>query len=76
MLSASLATTPRLRVISRDTVFKAPPLLLGSGPASARDIAGDGRYLGLVTNRNDRQLVVVPHWLPELNKRMADGNTR
>lgn len=75
-LSASLVTTPRLRVVSRDTVFKAPPVLVGSGPASPRDIAGDGRYLGLVANRNDRQLVVVPHWLPEFKKRMADGNTR
>ena len=73
-LAATIATTPRLRVVSRDTVFKTAPLLAGSGPATLRDIAHDGRYLGLVVNRNDRQLVVVPNWLPELKKRMAGGN--
>ena len=73
-LAATLATTPRLRVASRDTVFKTSPLLPGSGPAAMRDIARDGRYLGLVVNRNDRQLVVVPNWLPELRKRMAGSN--
>jgi dipeptidyl aminopeptidase/acylaminoacyl peptidase len=74
-LSAALATAPRLRVVSRDTVFKTPPLLPGSGPAQLRDIARDGRYLGMVVNRNDRQLVVVPNWLPELRKRMAGSNS-
>jgi len=73
-LAATLATTPRLRVASRDTVFKTTPLLPGSGPAGLRDIARDGRFLGLVVNRNDRQLVVVPNWLPELKKRMAGSN--
>jgi Tol biopolymer transport system component len=76
ILSATIATTPRLRVVSRDTVFKTTPLLPGSGPAGLRDIARDGRYLGLVVNRNDRQLVIVPNWLPELKKRMAGGNAR
>src|SRR4029078_5584315 len=64
-LEATLATTPRLHVASRDTVFKTAPLLPGSGPAGLREIARDGRFLGLVVNRNDRQLVVVPNWLPE-----------
>jgi Tol biopolymer transport system component len=72
-IAATLAATPRLRVVSRDTVFRAAPVLPGSGPAVLRDIARDGRFLGLVVNRNDRQLVVVPNWLPELKKRMA-GN--
>ena len=71
LLSATLAMTPRLRVVSRDTVFKVAPELPGSGPASAQDIARDGRFLGLVTNRNDYQLVIVPNWLPELKKRLA-----
>ena len=70
-LSATLATTPRLRVVSRDTVFRTPPMLPGSGPASVQDLARDGRFLGLVTNRNDYQLVIVPNWLPELRKRLA-----
>jgi len=71
LLSATLATTPRLRVVSRDTVFKTAPVLSGSGPAAVEDIARDGRFLGLVTNRNDYQLVIVPNWLPELKKRLG-----
>ena len=71
LLSATIATTPRLRVMSRDTVFKAAPELPGSGPAFPQDLARDGRFLGLVTNRNDYQLVIVPNWLPELRKRVA-----
>jgi Tol biopolymer transport system component len=72
LLSATLATAPRLRVVSRDTVFRTAPLLPGSGPARAQDLAHDGRFLGLVTNRNDYQLVVVPNWLAELKKRFSD----
>jgi serine/threonine-protein kinase len=71
LLSATLATTPRLRVVARDTVFTTSPVLPGSGPARPLDLARDGRFLGLVTNRNDYQLVVVPNWLPELRQRMA-----
>jgi dipeptidyl aminopeptidase/acylaminoacyl peptidase len=76
VLSATLATTPRLRVVSRDTVQKTPPVLPGSGPAQSWDMARDGRILGLVINRNDYQLVVVPNWLPELEKRMAGSKGR
>jgi hypothetical protein len=71
LLSATLATTPRLRIVSRDTLFKTAPELPGSGPANPEAVARDGRFLGLVTNRNDYQLVIVPNWLPELKKRLA-----
>jgi serine/threonine-protein kinase len=71
VLSATLATTPRLRVVARDTVFKVPPELPGSGLAGVEDIARDGRFLGLVTNPNDYQLVIVPNWLTELKERLA-----
>ena len=71
LLSATLAMAPRLRVVARDTVFKATPVLPGSGPASPQDVARDGRFLGLVTNRDDYELVIVPNWLPELRKRLA-----
>jgi hypothetical protein len=65
-----------LRVVSRDTVLKTPPVLPGSGPAQVWDMARDGRLLGLVINRNDYQIVVVPNWLPELEKRMAGSKAR
>ncbi len=71
LLSATLATAPRLRVVSRDTVFRAAPVLIGSGPTEIGGFARDGRYFGRVINKNDYQLVVVPNWLPELKKRMG-----
>jgi len=74
LISATLATTPRLHVVSRDTVFKTPPVLPGSGPATPFDVTRDGRFLGLVINRNDYELVIVPNWLPELKKRLAGAH--
>ena len=71
LLSATLATTPRLRVVARDTIFKTQPVLPGSGPARPLDVTRDGRFLGLVTNRNDYQLVIVPNWLSELKQRLT-----
>jgi serine/threonine protein kinase/Tol biopolymer transport system component len=73
LISATVSTTPRLRVLSRDTVFRTSPVLPGTGPATPIDVARDGRFLGLVTNKNDYQLVVVPNWLPELTQRMKSG---
>ena len=70
-LSATLTTTPRLRVVARDTVFSSTPVLPGSGPARIEDLTRDGRFLGTVINRNDYELVIVPNWLPEMRKRMA-----
>lgn len=73
VISATLATTPRLRIVSRDTVFKTVPVLAGSGPAQPNEVTRDGRFLGLVTNRNDYQLIIAPNWLPEMKQRLAGG---
>jgi hypothetical protein len=54
-------------------MLKSSPLLAISGPATSADVARDGRFLGLVPNRNDYELVVVPNWLPELKQRLAGG---
>jgi serine/threonine-protein kinase len=73
VMSATIATSPRLRVVSRDTVFRSAPILVGCGPAITEDVTSVGRFLGLVTNRNDYELVIVPNWLPELKRRLAGG---
>ncbi len=70
-MSAKVMTTPSLRVISRDTVFARPPTDLGGAFSRNYDLTKDGRILGLLANKNDYQLVVVPNWLPELRQRMA-----
>jgi serine/threonine-protein kinase len=71
MMEARLATTPSLRIISRDTVVASLPQFAGGGLFRNYDIARNGRFLGLVTNKNDYQLVIVPNWLGELKKRLA-----
>ncbi len=70
-IAARLATTPSLRVLSRDTVVFRTGLFIGGGVMKGADISRDGRLLGLVTNKDDFQLVVVPNWRVELENRMA-----
>ncbi|MEO7683857.1 MAG: protein kinase [Gemmatimonadaceae bacterium] len=71
IMSARLATTPGLRVISRDTVTASAPAGIGGLLLRNYDVARDGRFLTLISNRNDFQIVVVPNWLPELKQRLA-----
>ncbi len=70
-IAARLATSPSLRVLSRDTVVFRTGLFVGGGNLAETDISRDGRLLGLVTNKDDFQLVVVPNWRVELEKRLA-----
>ncbi|MFN2603434.1 MAG: LpqB family beta-propeller domain-containing protein, partial [Gemmatimonadaceae bacterium] len=73
LLSAKLAASPGLRVLSRDTALANISVTAGGGLSRSYDLARDGRFLGLVTNKNDYQIVIVPNWLPELKQRLA-GN--
>ena len=77
IIAARMATSPSLRVLSRDTVVPRSPLWgTDAGDiVGATDISRDGRFLGLVSNKDDFQLVVVPNWLPELEQRLA-GRTK
>ncbi|MDQ6718640.1 MAG: hypothetical protein M3Z17_09885, partial [Gemmatimonadota bacterium] len=74
VIGAHLETTPTLRVIARDTaVARTDFIELGLGGDT--DISKDGRFLGLTTNRDDFQLIVVPNWAAELRQRLA-GNKK
>jgi Tol biopolymer transport system component len=75
MMSAKLASSPNMRVISRDTALAHAGSILTSGLLSGYDVAKDGRFLGLVSDKEDYQLIVVPNWLPELRQRLA-GNAK
>ncbi len=76
IMSAKLATTPSLRVLSRDTAVTKAGSMLTGGLVSNYDVAKDGRFLGLVSNRDDYQLIVAPNWLPELEQRLAGSTKR
>ncbi|HEY8165907.1 MAG TPA: hypothetical protein VIF83_10190, partial [Gemmatimonadaceae bacterium] len=70
LMSAKLATTPTLRVVSRDTVVKDITRMVTGQIVGNYDVAKDGRIIGLITSREDYQLIVVPNWLPELQQRL------
>ncbi len=71
LMSAKLATKPSLRVLSRDTLFKDMTRFERANLGQGYDLARDGRFLGLVADRDDFRLIVVPNWLAELNERLA-----
>ncbi len=75
-LSVKLSTAPIVRVMSRDTVMTQTTSLINNPLTTAYDIGRDGRYLGLVSNKDDYQLVVVPNWRAELEQRLAAGGKK
>jgi serine/threonine-protein kinase len=76
LLAATLATSPSVRVIARDTLLADVGSMLVSGNSVGYDVAPDGRFLGRMTNRDDYQLVVVPNWRTELDQRLASAVRR
>jgi eukaryotic-like serine/threonine-protein kinase len=70
ILSASLSTSPTLRVIARDTVVTAESVGRADNASGGYDVAKDGRLLFLLTNKDDYQLIVVPDWITELRQRL------
>jgi len=45
--------------------------LINGALQTAYDVSRDGRYLALVSSKDDYQLVVVPNWRAELEQRLA-----
>ena len=72
IVEARLATTPVVRVLSRDTAFAPLPsggLLFGQ---SNFDVSRDGSRIVIPISQSETyQLVVVPNWLTEFRQRMA-----
>lgn len=71
MLEAKLATSPSMRVITRDTAIAQMGSIVQGGLAAAYDVAADGRFLGRSSNKDDYQLVIVPNWRIELEQKLA-----
>jgi eukaryotic-like serine/threonine-protein kinase len=75
-IAARLATTPTLRVVSQDTIISRLSAVPNLGLVRSSDVSRDGRILGLVANKSDYQLVVVPNWRAELEAKMARAARR
>ena len=50
--------------------------MLDGGNRPNYDISRDGRILGLVSNEDDYELVVVPNWRVELEQRLTSARKR
>lgn len=69
IVEARLATTPGLRVVSRDTAFRLPNGVAG---VSGYDVSRDGSKLLIPSAQSAAYpLVVVPGWRSELRERLA-----
>jgi serine/threonine-protein kinase len=70
LMAATVEFSPNFRVLRRDTVTTAQfPATIGF--VSNYDVAGDGRILVLLSNRDEFQLVVSPNWITEFRQRIA-----
>jgi serine/threonine-protein kinase len=75
LLAARVSMSPSFAVLGRDTVMRSAPMV-GSYFARSFDVSRDGkRFLGIVSEKDDFQLVVSPNWLTEFRERVA-GTTR
>jgi Tol biopolymer transport system component len=70
LLAATLATTPELAVLRRDTLFAMDTP--EGGVVAAYDVTPDGeRFVFPQYSGSDRPPVVVLHWADELRRRLA-----
>jgi len=72
IMEARLATTPGLRVLSRDTAFTRATNSLGAFGQANFDVSRDGSRIVLPSTQTTAYpLVVVPNWRTELRERLA-----
>jgi hypothetical protein len=73
IIEARLATSPGLRVVSRDTAF-ANVASANTGFGANFDISRDGSRIVIPSTESaSYPLVVVPNWRTELHQRLAAG---
>jgi serine/threonine-protein kinase len=71
MVKATLGKAPSTRVIARDTVARSLSGVVTTNLVRQYDMSGNGRFLGRASDTGDYQLIVVPDWKAELQKKMA-----
>jgi serine/threonine-protein kinase len=76
LIKAKLATSPSTRVIARDTVIKQMSSMLAADLTTGYGLTREGRVLGRLSNSSSFQLVVVPNWRAEMEKRLASAAKR
>ncbi len=69
--SVKVSTASVVRVLARDTLMTPTNALINGVLQTAYDVSRDGRYLALVSSKDDYHLIVVPNWRAELEQRLA-----
>ncbi len=70
LIKATLGA-PATRVIARDTVAKSLKFLVASSLVRQFEIEPNGKILGRMSDTGAYQLIVVPNWKAELEKKLA-----
>ncbi|HUQ48182.1 MAG TPA: protein kinase [Gemmatimonadaceae bacterium] len=76
LIRARLGASPSTRVIARDTAVKDMSSIRAADLTAGYDVARDGRIIGRLANSNSFQIVVVPNWRIEMEKRLARATKR
>ncbi len=77
LMQATLSPSPTMRVMARDTVFSSQRIQAAPTLYANYDVTHDGtRFIALVTDNDDYQLIVVPNWLSELQQRLKGAGNR
>jgi len=78
LLAARVTLTPSFSLMGRDTILTSTPIAASYFFAANYAVTRDGRrFLAILPDRNDFQLVVSPNWITELRRRVAEsGGTK
>jgi Tol biopolymer transport system component len=71
LIKANLSSGPVTRVIARDTVSRSLKFLVASGLNRQYEVEPNGKILGRMSDTGAYQLIVVPNWRAELEKKLA-----
>ncbi|HEX6574323.1 MAG TPA: protein kinase [Gemmatimonadaceae bacterium] len=71
LVKATITRSPAMRVVARDTVIRAMNIVSTSALVSQFDITRSGKVLARVSETGDYQLIAVPNWKVELERKLA-----
>jgi eukaryotic-like serine/threonine-protein kinase len=76
IVKATLGRAPSTRVIARDTVARSLSGIVNSNLVTQYDLSRSGRFLGRASDTGAYQLIAVPGWKAELERKMAMARRR
>jgi dipeptidyl aminopeptidase/acylaminoacyl peptidase len=76
LLAARVALSPTFTVLGRDTVLSSASFVEGAFDGASYQVSRDRqRFLAVLSDADDYQLVVSPNWITELRQRVAESRS-